>query len=62
MSGRWTAAHRQFRIRAGQQKIKIGQAEGIIMECFNVDGVQAFEMAQKTYPADHTPIRTLAER
>ena len=40
----------------------IGQAKGIIMERFNVDAVQAFEMLKRLSQESNTPIRDLAER
>jgi GAF domain-containing protein len=40
----------------------IGQAKGIIMERFNVDAVQAFEMLKRLSQETNTAIRELAER
>ncbi len=40
----------------------IGQAKGIIMERFNIDAVQAFELLTELSQDTNTPIRELAER
>jgi GAF domain-containing protein len=40
----------------------IGQAKGIIMERFDIDAVQAFEMLKTLSQDTNTPLRDLAER
>jgi hypothetical protein len=40
----------------------IGQAKGILMERFNIDAMQAFELLKKLSQDTNTPIRDLAER
>jgi transcriptional regulator with GAF, ATPase, and Fis domain len=41
---------------------RIGQAKGILMERFNVDAVQAFELLKRLSQTSNTPLRTVAER
>jgi AmiR/NasT family two-component response regulator len=41
---------------------RIGQAKGILMERFNIDSVQAFDMLRRLSQESNTPIRDLAER
>ena len=41
---------------------RIGQAEGIVMERFSIDAVQAFEMLKTLSQETNTPIRDLAEQ
>jgi AmiR/NasT family two-component response regulator len=40
----------------------IGQAKGILMERFDIDSVQAFDMLRRLSQESNTPIRALAER
>jgi GAF domain-containing protein len=40
----------------------IGQAKGIIMERFNVDAVQAFELLRRLSQTENTPLAVIAQR
>jgi transcriptional regulator with GAF, ATPase, and Fis domain len=52
---------RQFQ-SALASRDNIGQAKGILMERFDIDAVQAFELLRRLSQETNTPLRALAER